>query len=230
MGTIEKINDKAAQVTFNKKILSTTQWLHPYVKHRLYIAESTGIIPKKMYSSNGVIDDCLVHLYEKGYDIDIDKKTLKLKLFKLVNAELDAIYKKESFHKNTISTRKFLEEELEALEEHYTIDDGFDYIMKEDLNDISYQQNGRDDKIFLYDDNNHSILNAFNTKASKRNNSKQVIGNIYSRLPINVSNIIDLHVFGKLSIEDIAKVKQIETKRIERIINWVQKTFDTVLA
>lgn len=229
MSTIDKLNDKATQVAFNKKMLTASQQLHPYVKHRLYIAESKGIIPRKMYSSNGVVDDTIVAFYEKGYDVDIDNNTLKLKLFKMVNSQLDNIYEKEVFHKNTISTRKFLEEELAALEEKYTIDDGFDYIMNEDLNDISYQQNGHDKQLFLYDDNNHSILNAFNTKASKRNNSRQVIGNIYTRLPINVSNIIDLYVFGKLPIADIAAIKQIEEQRIENIINWVKKSFETNL-
>ncbi|GAA4303547.1 hypothetical protein [Aestuariibaculum suncheonense] len=229
MSTIDKLNDKATQVAFNKKVLSASQQLHPYVKHRLYIAESTGIIPRKMYSSNGVVDDTLVAFYEKGYDIDIDSYSLKLRLFKMVNTQLDNIYNKEAFHKNTISTRNFLEEELEALEEKYTIDDGFDYVMQEDLNDISYQQNGHGKPVFLYDDNNHSILNAFNTKASKRNNSGQVIGNIYSRLPINVSNIIDLYVFGKLPVKDIASIKHIEEKRIENIINWVKKAFETNL-
>ncbi|MCH4552883.1 hypothetical protein [Aestuariibaculum lutulentum] len=229
MSTIDKLNDKATQIAFNKKVLSASQQLHPYVKHRLYIAESTGIIPRKMYSSNGVVDDTLVAFYEKGYDVDIDNNTLKLKLFKMVNTQLDSIYEKEAFHKNTISTRNLLEDELKALEEEYTIDDGFDYVMNEDLNDISYQQNGHDKHMFLYDDNNHSILNAFNTKASKRNNSQQVIGNIYSRLPINVSNIIDLYVFGKLTIKDIASIKHIEEKRIDTIINWVKKTFETNL-
>lgn len=229
MSTIDKLNDKATQITFNKKVLSASQQLHPYVKHRLYIAESTGIIPRKMYSSNGVVDDTLVAFYEKGYDVDIDSNTLKLKLFKMVNAQLDSIYNKEAFHKDTISTRRLLEEELDTLEEKYTIDDGFDYVMNEDLNDISYQQNGHENGKFLYDDNNHSILNAFDAKASKRHNSQQVIGNIYSRLPINVSNIIDLYVFGKLPVKEIAMVKNLEEKRIENIISWVKKAFETNL-
>lgn len=226
MSSIEKLNEKATQTAFNKKVVSASQQLHPYVKHRLYIAESTGIIPKKMYASNGIIDESIAKFYEKGYDIDIDTNTLKLKLFKIVDADLDAIFKKEAFHKNTISTHAILEEELEALEEKYTIDDGFDYVMNEDLDDISYQQNGHNKHLFLYDDDSNSVLNALDTNAISLNSHKKALGNLYSWLPLNVSNIVDLFVFGKLSFEEISKIKSIETKRIVLIFDEIKKNFN----
>jgi len=226
MSSIEKLNEKATQTAFNKKVVSASQHLHPYVKHRLYIAESTGIIPKKMYASNGIIDESIAKFYEKGYDIDIDTNTLKLKLFKIVDADLDAIFKKEAFHKNTISTNSILVEELDALEENYTIDDGFDYVMNEDLDDISYQQNGHSKHLFLYDDDSNSVLNALDTNAISLNNHKKTLGNLYSWLPLNVSNIVDLFVFGKLSFEEISKIKSIETKRIVHIFDEIKKNFN----
>lgn len=226
MSSIERLNEKATQTAFNKKVVSASQQLHPYVKHRLYIAESTGIIPKKMYASNGIIDESIAKFYEKGYDIDIDANTLKLKLFKIVDADLDAIFKKEAFHKNTISTNSILVEELDALEENYTIDDGFDYVMNEDLDDISYQQNGHSKHLFLYDDDSNSVLNALDTNAISLNNHKKTLGNLYSWLPLNVSNIVDLFVFGKLSFEEISKIKSIETKRIVHIFDEIKKNFN----
>ena len=94
MGSIDKLNDKATQAAFDKKVVSASQQLHPYVKHRLYIAQSMGVIPKNMYSSSGVIDEGIAKFYENGYDIDIEPNALKLKLFKFVDDELDAIFKK----------------------------------------------------------------------------------------------------------------------------------------
>lgn len=225
MSTLEKLNNKATQTTFNKKVVASSHQLHPYVKHRLYIAESTGVIPKKMYSSSGIIDESIAKFYENGYNIDIDANALKLKLFKYADAELDALFKKEAFHKNTISTNAILEEELNTLEEHYTIDDGFDYVMTEDLDDISYQQNGHQKQLFLYDDDSNSVLNALDADASATNSNK-TLGNLYSWLPLNVSNIVDLFVFGKLSFEDISKVKGIETKRIVLIFDEIKKNFN----
>lgn len=225
MSTIEKLNHKASLTAFEKKVVSASQQLHPYVKHRLYIAESMRIIPKNMFSSSGIIGESIASFYEKGYDIDIDSNTLKIKLFKYVDAELDLIYKKEAFHKHTISTNSILEEELDALEEAYTIDDGFDYVMNEELNDISYQQDKKHKHLFLYDGNDNSVLSAFQLDDINDNKSKELLGSLYSWLPLNVSSIIDLLVFGKLSIKEVAEVKSIEVKRVEFIYNEVKNKF-----
>lgn len=225
MCSIENINDKATKTAFDKRVISATQEIHPYVKHRLYIAESTGIIPKKMYTSNGIIDEAIAKYYEKGYNVDSDVNTIKLKLFKFVVNDLNNLYKKEGFHKNTISTNSVLEEELDDLEEHYTMNADWDFVMNEELNDISYKQDHKHKHLFLYDDNNSSVLSAFEVEDLEPNRSKQILGNLYSWLPIHVSSVIDLIVFGKLSFEEIAKVKSIEVSRVEFIYEEVKKQF-----
>ncbi len=225
MSTIQNLRDKSPQTSFDKKVLSATQHLHPYVKHRLYIAESTGIIPKNMYCSNGIIDDSIVKLYENGFNVDTDAMEIKLKLFKYVDTDLDELLKKEAFHKNTVSTNSILKEELDGLEENYTIDADLDYVMNEELNDISYQQDNVHKHLFLYDDNDSSVLKAFEIENLSSLESKKLLGNFYSWLPLKVSNIIDLYVFGKLDFEEISRLKKIETKRIDRIFNAVKKSF-----
>ena len=225
MSSTEKLNEKATKIAFDKKVVAVSQLLHPYVKNRLYIAESMGIIPKNMYESMGVIDESIAKFYENGFDIDMETNTLKLKLFKYADAELDAIYKKEAFHKNTVSTNAMLVEELDALEEKYTIDGGFDFIMNDELNDISYQQNNKEKHLFLYDDDDNSFLGTFEMENVSENKSKVILGGLYSWLPLNVSSIIDLLVFGKLSFEEIAKVKSIEVKRVKFIYEEVNTKF-----
>ena len=225
MSTLDKINAKETKSAFDKKVLSVIQHLHPYVKHRLYIAESMRVIPKNMYSSNGVIDESIARFYENGYDIDIEANTLKLKLFKYVDEELSLIFKKEAFHKNTISTNSILEEELDGLEEKYTIDDGFDYVMNDELNDISYKQDHKHKHLFLYNEDENSVLSAFKLEDLSETKSKELLGSLYSWLPLNVSSIIDLLIFGKLSFEEIAKVKSIEVKRVEFIYEEVKNKF-----
>lgn len=224
MCSIEKLNDKTTEIAFNKKVVSVTKHLRAYVIHRLYIAESTGIIPKNMYNSNDLIDEAIAKFYEDGYDIDIETSAIKLKLFKIVNSDLEDLFKKEAFHKNTMSTNAILEEELDGLEEKFTVDEDFDFIMNEELNDISYKQNTKHKHLFLYDDNNSSVLNAFDMEDLTKTKSKEILGKFYSRLPLMVSNIIDLHIFGELTYDDISKIKNIETRRIERIFSEVKKS------
>lgn len=224
MSTLRKINSKTTKTEFDKKVLSAIQHLHPYVKHRLYIGESTGIFPKNMYSANEIIDESIVKVYENGFDIDADAMEIKLKLFGIVDKDLDELFIKEAFHKNTISTNTILEEELDKLKEDYTIDADLDLILNTELTDISYQQDNAE-HIFVYDDNYSDVLNAFEIEDASKQKSKNLLGSLYSWLPIMAADIIDLYSFGKLTFEEIAKVKHIDIENVEKIFDAVKKSF-----
>lgn len=219
MCSLENLNNKATQTAFNKKVVSVTQHLRAYVNHRIYIAESTGIIPKNMYNSNDFIDEAVAKFYENGYNIDDGNLAIKLKLFKIIDSDMDDLFKKEAFHKNTMSTHSILQEELDGLDEKFTVDEDFDFIMNEELNDISYQQDNKHKHVFVYADNNSSLVNAFEIEDLSSDHQKNILGKFYSWLPFIVSDIVDLFIFGKLTFDEIAEVKKIETKRVERIIN-----------
>lgn len=225
MSTLKKIQDSSTQSEFDKKVLTSVQHLRSYVKHRLYIAESTGILPKNMYNSNDLIDDSILKLYEDGYNLDDEVLAIKLKLFAYVDNGLDMLFKNEAFHKNTISTNSILEEELDGLEEQFSVDADLDFIMKEDFDDISYAQGHKHKHLFLYSDNNSSLLNTFELQDISLQKTPEVIGGFYSWIPTQVANIVDLHVFGKLDFEEISKLKHIEIKRIEKIFKAIQKSF-----
>ena len=225
MSTLKKIQDKNTQTEFDKKVLSAIKHLRAYTKHRLYIAESTGVLPRNMYSSSDIIDESIAKFYSKGINIDLEEMAIKLKLFKIVDNDLNELFKKEAFHKDTQSTSTILKEELDSLEEKYTIDADLDYVMNEDLEDISYQQDNKHKHLFLYDDKNASIINALEMEDISSQHTKKLLSKFYTWLPMNVTDIVDLFVFGKLSFEDISKIKDIEIKRIERIFEGVRKSF-----
>lgn len=225
MCTIDKLTDKTTQTEFDKKVVSATQHLQAYVKHRLYIAESTKIIPKNMYKSHDIIDEGIAKFYERGYNIDADAASIKIELFKIVDNDLDELFKKEAFHQNTMSTHSILQDELDGLDEAFTADEGFDFIMNEELSDISYHQDHEDKQVFVYDDKNASIEHAFEISDISTKRNKHLLGKYYTWLPLKVSDIVDLFVFGKLSFEDIATIKNIETKRVERILELAIEDF-----
>lgn len=224
MSTFKELSSKSAQTAFDKKVLSAVPHLHPYVKHRIYIAKTTGILPKNMYSSNGIIDECIIELYSKGFNIEAEAMAVKLELFKLVDNFMNELFKKEAYHKNTISTDAILKDELSRLGEDYTIDADLDLVLNTELNDISYHQD-HSNHLYLYDDKQTSMLKAFELENLSKTESPKVFGRFYSWLPINISNIVDLYIFGNLDFGDIAKIKNIETSRVELIFDKVKKSF-----
>ncbi len=211
---------------FGKKILSVVPHLHPYVKHRIYIAESTGILPRNMYCSNGIIDDAIVKLYnEEQLDIAMNKLSLELKLFRIADHLMDELYISEGWHQQCISTTYFLREELNRLEENYTSEADNELIMNEELNDISYHQNSEDKQLFIYDDADSIILKLIEAEDPSENKKQRLLGKFYSWLPLETSKIIDLFVFGKLNFEEIARIKDITAQEVKETIINVRKSF-----
>lgn len=224
MSTLQEISSKSAQTIFDKKVLSAACHLHTYVKHRIYIAETSGVLPKNMFSSNGIIDESIIILYEKGFNIDAEPSAVKLELFKIADNYLNLLFKNEAYHKNTISTDAILKKELSKLNEDFTVDADFEYILNTELSDISYHQN-QSDPLHLYSNKENSILKAFEVKDFSTSQSPRVFGQLYNWLPFNISNIVDLYIIGKLDFESIAKIKKIEQKRVEAIFDKVKRTF-----
>ncbi|WP_224490426.1 hypothetical protein [Robertkochia flava] len=212
---------------FGKRVLSAVPHIYPYLKHRLYIAESSGIIPRNMYKANGLLDDAILDLYEESDQLEDDMK-LKLRLFALVEKRLDELYEKESFHKDTMSTSGILRKELKTLEENFFMDADEDMVMSEDLDDISYHQHDHDKTVVLYDDAQKNIIQTLELTDATRNLDKDeriILNKIYTWLPRKTSNILDLFVFGKMSVDEIAEIKAVNREEIQQLMLAVRKSF-----
>lgn len=217
--------DVNPQTTYNNKLLSILHHLHPYVKHRLYIAQNVGVLPKNLYCSNGIIDDCIIELYDQEVDYTANSDQIKLKLFETIDTHFEMLFVKEAFHKDSMSTNTLLQEELKLMEESFTIDADEDYTMLDQLDDISYHQHDNDFEVFVFDDHNSKIINVLDLEAFSQFENRRVVSKFYNWLPIRVANIVDLYTFGNLTFEEIAQVKNITVSRVEKILKEVKKRF-----
>lgn len=212
----------------DSKILSIVHLLHPYVKQRIRVGENLGIFPKRMYQANGIIDEVILSVYENKKLERFDPDNLKIKMFDLVNKRLKNLFEEEKWHKKTISTKLLLEGELKGLEEILTVDGDNDLIMTEDLEDISYCQvdytevlpyEDEQDIVFTFLDitHEHPINNL--------KNSGYEMTKSYYKLPVQTTNIVDLYILGKLSLQEISHILEIEIVEVKRIIDYVKKKF-----
>ncbi len=211
--------------THRQKVLAIVPHLHPYVKHRLYIAENSGVLPRNMYCSNGVIDDAIVTLYSDDTIMDLNIISLELHFFKAVNQCLDELYEREGWHQYNISTTALLHEELNRLEESYT-SEGDTIIMYEELTDICYlQQRQKRKRRFIYSDRDSEMLRIIDDIHKPMARKQKLLGKFYSWLPLETSKIIDLFVFGKLNFEEIAIVMNQSAYEIKEVVISVRKSF-----
>lgn len=221
-------NSMKRSKSLDKKVLSNISILHPYVKQRLKVAESLGIIPKNMYKSSEIIDDVVLDIYENKTDKKIDINQLKLMMFSMSNKKLFKLFKNEEWHKNSISTKVLLDEELALLEEKFTIDSGFDLIMNEELEDISYHQHDGEPHLLESDAIQFDIADFLDLKDKlffKDKGKQNLVLKMYGELSLQSSNIVDLHVLGKLKMDEICKILVLHITEVEKVITFVKDNF-----
>lgn len=211
----------------DKKTLTLVHLLYPYTKQRIRVGEILGIFPRNMYQSNEIIDEVVLDIYEKGLHKTRDIEELRLLMFQMLNNRMAALFKSEEWHKNSISTKYMLENELKQLEENFTIDADNDYIMSEDLDDISYHQNNSDGNDLPYDKEKEGIKSFLGLDQLERfndNGNGKLLRMVYYKLPINTSNIVDLYILGKLSFNEIAGILSMEVSEVKEIVQIVRKS------
>ncbi len=215
-------------INLDKKTLSIIHLLHPYVKQRLKVGESYGILPKNMFQSNGIIDDVVLSIYESKIHHKLEWEELRLLMFDKANKKLANLLENEKWHKKSISTKEILEEELKLLEENFTIDGGMDLIMNEELDDISYHQNDHDHHFLTNEESHENVMTFLGIKKNSVNEFKSrrnILQGMYDNLPLQTSNVVDLYVLGKLNLQEIATILDADIVELKRIIQFVKENF-----
>ena len=221
-------NSEYAGKSPDKKTLSTVQLLHPYVKQRIRVAENLGIFPRNMYKSNEIIDEVVLEVYEKGLHKSLNQDDLRIAMFKLTFDRMNELLESEEWHKDAISTKLILEDELKQLEENFTMDADNDLIMNEDLDDISYHLNDKEGVSLPYDEEEEGVKVLFGLDTSETDGfwqDRKEIRKLYYKLPLTTSNIVDLYILGKLSFAEIASILKTEMAEVKEIVNFVKETF-----
>ena len=101
--------------------------------------------------------------------------------------------------------------------------------MHEELDDISYHQDDFKKSLFLY--NNEEEKNIIKTleipiENSELTEKKRIAFNkIYHWLPTETSDILDLFIFGKLTYDEIALIKEVAIFEIKSNIQEVSTVF-----
>ncbi len=225
---LKNYQDHFRRDKFGKKILDIIPSLNPYVHHRLYIATELGIIPQNMYVDSDIVDEAIIALYEGNLSAFNSSYDLKLELFKLVKQKLDHIFTSESWHQKSMSTDKLLHQELNNLKERFTFDGDQDSVMNEELADISYHQKDFNVPLKLYEDAQHSVISAFDLKQWDEP-QKNFFNKLYNFMSLEASNVVDLHIFGKLNSTEIAHIKGVDEPIVRAIILQVKHRIGDLL-
>ncbi len=216
------------QKKFGKNILKLVPEVKPYVRHRVYLTESMGLVRKNMYRSSEIINDAIIKIYESDISKLSSYEDLRIKMFFFVKEALDSVLKEEVWSHDTISTDKILHQELNKLKERFTMDADGDFVMNEELSDISYKQKEFRKQLFIFEDSAQSVKVAFDLDYLNEER-KEVFTKLYRFLSLEASNIVDLHIFGKLTTSEIALITKTSEENVRAIIHQVKDSVYKIL-
>ncbi|GEM_PF-3390081 len=204
--------------------------LQHYCAHRLRTAEIQGDIRPGMYSADDLTDEVYLRVCQRfGKATPDDVNRIKIEMFREANTLLDEIISRESVSLQGVNIGEVLRDEMRALEEKYTIDAEGELIPWEDLDDISYRQEGDHPEVYLlepgFEDELITALDLEQASIRTSDRHRRRLADIYLNLPALSRILLDLSTRGGLTIEEIAQVCTLETEQVRQSITLVRRHF-----
>lgn len=207
---------------FNSELLKVLPEINRYISKRLKTAVKKGKVNKNMLSPNDFSDQLFIEVYDHLEDIKNDKELYPF-LFKTVDNLLeDSLIEEEFDHVFFDNIDTYSKPEWEAMEENYGRDGDGDFVMVEELDDISYNKNNYTlNQVFITDTEKElakKLDASFNKERLERH-----IAFVLDKMPLPMRAVFQLYVDQGFSLEEITKIRKISVAQVEQYLANARK-------
>jgi DNA-directed RNA polymerase specialized sigma24 family protein len=229
MTTLKEYHQKEDRISFFERLIDIAPGLESYVRSQLRIAEQNSLIPAGLYSPEDVLDEVYLYVYEHFDEMPKDESGLRVMLFQLANDRLDTIIQEEVWRHDSLSLEAVLAEELRQLSEipQMTTDADGDIVLVEELDDSEIEP--QEPRVLLLEESfeDEIIGQTGLDGALIRGDQKlrQLLARIYTELPTQSRILFDLWTRGKLTVEEIARVRAIDVGQVKNILGQIRARF-----
>ena len=203
-----------------------------YVANRLRMAVIDGILARGKYRVEDITDEVYIKLKEEFDDGRLSVDQIKLKMFMLADRQLEEILAEEYVHGEDVSVEEIVAGEMKTLEEKYVAEADGDLVLYEELDDVSYQHDQEQKTVYLLEPGFESdLITALDLEKScaETADARKILAGTYQHLPLLTTIIIDLHVAGGLNAVEIAEIRNMDARDVDRIIHRVKVHFAAAL-
>lgn len=210
------------QKTFNTELLKILPEIYRYVADRLKTAVANGKLNKGMFSPNDFTDQLFIEVYDHMDKIK-DENELHTFLFKKVDELLDDSLVEEEFdHVFFENIDNYSKPEWDAMQENYSRDGDGDFVMIEELDDISYPKgNYTLNQVFITDNEKELAKKLDDSLDSER--IKRHIQLVLSKMALPMRTVFQLYTNQGFTIEEIANIRETTRAEVEKILVDVRK-------
>ncbi len=233
LSSLQQHRQNNNQEAFFRQIVDVAPGLESYVTNRLRTAERNGLIPADLYSPQDILDEVFLEIYEHFDDMPADETGLRVTLFQLANEKLDEIIRQESWQQHALSLEAILADEMRMLNEipQMTADADGDIVMVEDLDDAEIEP-PEPRALLLEDSFEDEILRQAGLEGVVVKGDRalqQLLARVYADLPVQSRIIFDLWTRGKLTMEEISRVRGISIGQVRDTLQRIQARFASLL-
>ena len=208
---LSKLDEKEKEELFKNIITVLLPGLKGYVKRRIMSAKLAKLKPLSNIDYKDIINEVVLRVYQR-YKNNIENiKDVNIWLIQEADNILNEILDRQEYEK--ISYEELLNNELEQLEEEFTVDGEGELVMTEDLDEYDTDF-GVEEIILISKGESDFIEKLEKDKTSLKNK----IYDELIKLPLRYQSIYDLYYFENMEIDEIAKIKNMDTIKVEAII------------
>ncbi len=211
---LKKVGDKEA---FNTLILKILPSIKKYINGRLITAINNGHFSKNKYNADEFVDQLFIEVYDHIEEV---KKADDFYLWLFIKTDelLEDIIVEEEFDEFFFKNiDDYTKPEWDEMEEKFSTDGDGDLLMIEELDDISYNHNDYTlNHVFIEDDEQKYIAKL--DKELSEVEAQKHIAMVLRKLPIQMQSVFDLFANYNFNIEEIAKIKMITTKEVNKLL------------
>ena len=218
----KKEGDRSA---FNALLLKTFSQVKRYISKRLSTTLSKGNLPKGKYQADDFIDQLFIEAYDHFDEVE-EKKMLHPWLFKKADELLEAAIIDEEFDDYFLKNiDDYSNPEWDAMEEKFSIDGGGDYVMIEELDDISYPKHDYTLNHVFVEDNNKEIMNKLDKDLGEENIAKH-IAMVLRQLPLPMRTVFELATEHQFTLEEITIIRKQSLEEVRQLFENARKSLE----
>lgn len=211
---------------FNSLLLKLMPEVKRYIKRNLNTAMSKHLIPRGKYKPEDIMDQLFIEVYDHFDEIK-SKEDFHTWLFKKADSLLDEIKTDEEFDTLFIDNiDSYAQTEWDAMAEKFSVDGDGDYVMMEELDDISYRKHDYILKNIFLEDSGSDMMAKLDKELGKESIRKHT-DMVLHHLPADMRTVFELFTEHQFEAAEISKILNREIREIEQLLEDARSSLET---
>lgn len=213
------------QEAFNSLLLKTFHQVKRYITKRLSTALAKGNLPKGKYKPDDFIDQLFIEAYDH-FEAVKDEEGLHPWLFKKADELLENRIIDEEFDDYFLKNiDDYSRPEWDEMEEKFSTDGGGDYVMIEELDDISYPKNDYVLNHVFVEDYKKEIMDQLDEDLGEENIRKHV-AMVLHNLPLQMRAVFELATEHQFTLEEITIIRNQSLEEVRLLLENARKSIE----